>query len=208
MPAGAVPHHRQFVGVGHAERDGLVHSSEHIQMALLEVAAHRLAIKRIAVAGAAAVIRFQHRIAFCREHLLVALPHDWTKAELVGIFGPSVQDDDKRIPCAWPVIERIKQDPFDGGAVGAFPRHNFKHARHPSCSLRVHVGQLACVLEHRPDAGNIDFGDGLRIAAHERDRRSILRDARARDHSLVGWREPGNRPGCRIQAIEVRPRPL
>ena len=49
VAAGAPAHHCQPIRIGDAHRDHPIDAGQHVEMAVLEVAADRLAIKRIAV---------------------------------------------------------------------------------------------------------------------------------------------------------------
>src|SRR5687768_6282214 len=89
-------------------------------MAVLEVPANRLSIKRVAVAGAATVVWPQNRIAAGGPRRLV-IKKDGTPSESIGRFRSTVQLHDERISRSWFVIERIGQHAFDADTVRPFP---------------------------------------------------------------------------------------
>ena len=60
--------------IGDAARDQVVDAGHHVEVRVLEVVADHVAQERVAVAGAAAVVRLQHRRSPCRRAPAMSLP--------------------------------------------------------------------------------------------------------------------------------------
>ena len=101
-----------------------IDARQHVVMAVLEIAADRLAIERVAVAGAAAIVGPQNRIAARGPGRLV-IKEDRSPAESVGRFRPAVQLHDQRIARAGFVVDRIGQHALHADAVDALPLDAF-----------------------------------------------------------------------------------
>ena len=127
----------------------------------------------LAVAGAAAVVGLEDQDA-PRHPDIDRINRARERDRPRDAGGTAVNDDEERVLAGRIEVERLVQHAFDGGAVGALPRHDFERARCPSCGLAVHVGQLSDVLKRRTHLRNVDLGNGLRVAAHERHRRRVL----------------------------------
>ena len=86
------PHHREPVGVGDALLDQRVDAGQDIEVRMVEEAADHVAIERVAVADAPAVVRPQHGEPARGQHLHV-IQLQAPEAEPVGVPGPAVNLD-------------------------------------------------------------------------------------------------------------------
>ena len=93
-------------------------------MRVLEVVPDHVAQEGVAVAGAAAVVRLQDRVAFRGEDLHVVAPA--SEAEFVGCLRAAVRLDGERVLLPRLIVERIQKDALHRGAVRAFPLDGFR----------------------------------------------------------------------------------
>ena len=67
VAAGAPSHLHHAIRIGDAAADQLVDAGHHVEVRVLEVVADHVAQERVAVAGAAAIVRLQARRSLCRR---------------------------------------------------------------------------------------------------------------------------------------------
>ena len=119
VSAAAPAHLDHVIGIGNSGLDQIIDTRQHIEMRVLKIVPDHVAQKRIAVAGASAIVGLQDGVALGGEHRHIILGS--AEAELVGRLRTTVRLNGERIALAFYVIERIVKQAFNRDAVGAFP---------------------------------------------------------------------------------------
>src|SRR5688572_17777389 len=165
MAAGAPARHPETFGVCDAHRDETVDAGEHVKMAVLEVPAYRLAIERVAVARAAAVIRPQHGVAARRPHRLI-VKKDRAPPESIRRLRTAMKLDHQRIARTRCVGDWIGEHAFDGRAIAALPPDAFL-PRQREVAIEIVVDPRHTPRGRVAWCPRIDIADARRLVDHE-----------------------------------------